>query len=109
MDKKLSDALNLLRLATKGKRQEGEEFSQATIDAAWARSEGRCECKRNSCGHNGRCNKQLIYDHHKEGEKGAWEAHHIVAKEIGGKDKASNCEILCLECHKNTKTYGKHD
>ncbi len=91
------------------KKQDGEKFSQATIDAAWTRSGGRCECIRISCGHNGRCNKQLVYENRKEGERGAWEAHHIISKALGGKDEASNCQILCLDCHKKTESYGKHD
>ena len=103
-------AAQLLALASGAKcKKSGEEFSQKTIDEAWERSGGQCECKRHSCDHKGRCNKHLTYDHHKEGETGAWEAHHKVARAAGGKDTPSNCEILCLECHKKTGSYGKHN
>jgi 5-methylcytosine-specific restriction endonuclease McrA len=33
-----------------------------------------------------------------------WEAHHITAEDAGGKDILSNCEILCQQCHKMTRT-----
>lgn len=83
-------------------------FSEEVKRKAWERAGGRCECKRVSCGHPYRCNKQLIYTNHNEGERGAWEAHHIVAEINGGSNTLSNCEVLCLDCHKNTKSYGRH-
>lgn len=55
-----------------------------------------------------KCGKQLCFENHKEGEKGAWEAHHKVSVAAGGKDIASNGEALCLDCHKKTRTYGKN-
>lgn len=54
------------------------------------------------------CGKTLVFQNHKEGERGAWEAHHKISLASGGKDIASNGEALCLACHKNTRTYGKH-
>jgi 5-methylcytosine-specific restriction endonuclease McrA len=54
------------------------------------------------------CGKQLVFSNHDEGEKGAWEAHHIVAVSDGGKDTAGNGKALCLDCHKKTKSYGSH-
>lgn len=51
------------------------------------------------------CNKQLVYENRgKTGQRGCWEAHHVTA---GGPDTASNCEILCCECHAGTGTYGR--
>ena len=83
-------------------------FSQFVVDAAWARSGGKCECNRLSHGHFGRCNKQLSYGNRgKEGAWGAWEAHHKTAASVGGTDTLSNCEILCLDCHKGTGSYGR--
>jgi 5-methylcytosine-specific restriction endonuclease McrA len=38
---------------------------------------------------------------------GGWEAHHKVAVATVGSDSLSNCEILCIKCHKNTRTYGR--
>lgn len=83
-------------------------FSQETINEAWNRSGGKCECNRTLHSHSGRCNKTLSFSNRgKEGAWGAWEAHHKVAVSSGGKDTLSNCEILCLECHKGTGSYGR--
>ena len=82
-------------------------FSEQVIKAVWNSANGRCQCTRKGCGHEGRCNKQLVFENHKEGERGAWEAHHKYAESKGGQDTPANCEILCLECHKNTKSYGR--
>ena len=74
-------------------------FSQATKEAAWRRAGGRCECRRRTCSHHvGRCNAVL---------RGGWHAHHRVAVASGGSDALSNCEALCVRCHRNTQTYGR--
>lgn len=84
-------------------------FSSTVIENAWKRSGGRCECCRSTCGHgNRRCNKMLNWDAHgKDNASGGWEAHHKVAVASGGSDALSNCEILCIACHRNTRTYGR--
>ena len=73
-------------------------FSEKTKSEAFTRANGRCE----SCG------KQLVYGNHSEGERGEWEAHHKTAVASGGNDCLSNCKVLCLNCHKAIKTYGRH-
>jgi 5-methylcytosine-specific restriction endonuclease McrA len=73
-------------------------FPQSVIDALWERSGGRCECRRTSCGHAGRCNVPLT--------SGNWQAHHIVSVQAGGTDTLSNAEALCIPCHQNTGSYG---
>ena len=73
-------------------------FSDITLLKAWARADGKCE----SCG------KTLAWSNHEEGEWGAWEAHHIKAQKDGGENTLSNCKILCLDCHKKTKSDGSH-
>jgi len=78
-------------------------FSDSTILQAWQRAGGKCECGRDSCGHYGRCGKQLEWNARGSEFYGGWEAHHVTA---GGPDTASNCEILCQSCHKKTRTYG---
>jgi len=84
-------------------------FSIDTIKRAWLRAGGRCECKRVTCGHSSRCNKQLVWNNRgNDYARGGWEAHHRTAVSSGGDDSLSNCEILCTECHKNTHTYGHH-
>jgi hypothetical protein len=78
-------------------------FSEATKDAAYRRSGGRCECTREHAGmpgaphHGGRCSATFT-------RHGAWEAHHIVA---GGPDTLSNCQVVCVRCHRLTATYGR--
>ena len=73
-------------------------FPMEIIKKAWNRAGGRCEV----------CRKELVWDNHSEGERGAWDAHHIKAKKDGGEDTLSNCRILCLDCHKETPSYGSH-
>lgn len=73
-------------------------FSESVIDRAWVRADGKCE----------KCGKSLARNNHSEGQWGAWEAHHVKAQKDGGEDSLSNCKILCLDCHKNTKSYGNH-
>lgn len=84
-------------------------FSSTVIAAAWQRSGGRCECCRSTCGHGYyRCNKLLSWNARgNDYAPGGWEAHHKTAATKGGSDTLSNCEILCISCHKNTRTYGR--
>ena len=80
-------------------------FPLSVIDSAFRRAGSKCECKRTSHQHSfGRCNKLLVWENRgKDGSRGCWEAHHIVAD---GPDTLSNCEILCCDCHKRTGSYG---
>ena len=71
-------------------------FPQETKDAAWRRAGGKCECTRQCSHHTGRCNATL----------NSWHAHHKAAVSSGGGDGLSNCEALCVPCHKNTGSYG---
>ena len=75
-------------------------FSESLKRRARERAGNRCECTRKNCGHGGRCNKRLRI--------GYWNAHHRVAVKSGGGDMLNNCEVLCLQCHKNTRTYGRN-
>ena len=70
-------------------------FSQSVIAQALLRAGNKCECKRTSHSHKGRCSSTYKL-----------QAHHIVAVSSGGKDILSNCEILCFTCHKKTSTFG---
>ena len=67
--------------------------------AALIRAGGRCECRREGCDHDGRCNAVILF--------GGFEAHHRHASSRGGPDAFSNCEILCAACHQNTQSYGR--
>lgn len=74
-------------------------FSKDTIDSAWRRTDGICECTRNCPKHTGqRCDIKLT--------AGKWHAHHKVSQKAGGSDSLSNCEALCIPCHQNTGSYG---
>lgn len=84
-------------------------FSNEIVLQAWLRAGARCECCRVTCdGHVLRCNKPLGWsDRGNDRAVGGWEAHHKTAVAAGGSDALSNCEILCIACHKNTGTYGR--
>ncbi len=71
-------------------------FPQSVKNQVMRRSGGRCECKRKSHEHSGRCN-----------ESGS-EYHHVTSAEAGGPDTAKNCEFLCKPCHRGTRSYGNH-
>ena len=82
-------------------------FSKETIEAAWKRAGGKCECRRKTHSHpgwRGRCGKTLSKSNTKRVGRGAWEAHHISTT---GGDGLRNCEILCIDCHKGTRSFGK--
>ena len=78
-------------------------FSQEIKDAAWRRAGGRCECRRTTCRHTsdytGRCTAPLAAY--------GWDAHHVQSQLASGADTLANCEALCLECHKQTHSYGR--
>ena len=82
-------------------------FPQSVVDQAWKAAGGKCECRRTTHGHSGRCNKDLVEANRgKTGQRCCWEAHHKTAVKSGGDDTLSNCEILCCDCHAKTETYG---
>jgi 5-methylcytosine-specific restriction endonuclease McrA len=74
-------------------------FSETTKDAAFRRSGGRCECSRDRHPHAGRCTTRLT--------RQSAQFHHVHAQSQGGSDALSNCEVLCLTCHKATDSYGR--
>ncbi len=79
-------------------------FPDSVVQQAWDRAGGRCECRRTGHGHTGRCNRELRWNSRGKETAYGWEAHHVTA---GGPDTLSNCEILCQDCHKKTRTYGR--
>jgi len=70
-------------------------FSESVVQQAWQKAGGKCECRRATHGHTGRCNKQLVRENRGREGRGKWEAHHRVRS---GGDTLSNCEILCWVC-----------
>jgi hypothetical protein len=84
------------------------KFPEEELKKALARAGNRCECTRT----NPDCLKRhdrvrcsvsgLTLGNHET----KWHAHHKTSQDKGGKDIASNCEILCIPCHQATRTYG---
>lgn len=68
-------------------------FSLQTVIDAFNAAKGKCK----------RCGKQLSWNNRGRSGRGCWEAHH---KNSNGPDTLSNCEILCFECHTNTRSFG---
>ena len=68
--------------------------------AAFVRSGGQCECVRRGHSHAGRCPTKL--------SMATAEFHHLTAQSKDGHDGLSNCEVLCVTCHKGTDSYGRH-
>lgn len=80
-------------------------FSQLVVNTAWKMSAGTCQCRKDLHEHaNGRCGKQLVFENRGREGRGAWEAHHIIT---AAGDILSNCDILCWECHRDTKSFGR--
>jgi hypothetical protein len=75
-------------------------FSDDVKRVAFRRSGGQCECTRKEHRHSGRCPAKLTMD--------TAQFHHVTAVSAGGSDGASNCEVLCLTCHKGTDSFGRH-
>ena len=72
-------------------------FPESVKNRAFARSGGRCECKRrhlrddsDAPHRDGRCTKTLK-------RRGEWHANHIKSD---GPPVFSNCEVLCVPCYK---------
>ena len=76
-------------------------FPDSIVDQAWARSGGRCECNRKGHGHSERCGRELLRDRRGAEPSYWWEA---CKKAANGDDTLSNCEILCQDCYKQTRT-----
>ena len=81
-------------------KKERKPFTKETIDLAWNRSGGRCECKRKTHGHDGRCNKKLVRKNQGRITGDYWEAHHADGDET--KNDVDHCLIFCWECHEQT-------
>ena len=81
-------------------------FPKEELEKALANARYRCECTRT----NPDCRQRHDYVRCSVsgltlGNQGTrWQAHHRKAQAIGGKDIASNCEIICIPCHKAVKS-----
>ena len=71
-----------------------ERFPDTIVDQAWNNAHSKCQ----------RCKKPLNKGSRGKESPMGWEAHH---KNSNGPATASNCEILCQDCHKGTRNYGR--
>lgn len=58
------------------------------VARAYLRARGRCECEREGCAHQGRCNADL--------QPGRWRGF-IVSELVA--DAVLRCQALCLDCY----------
>jgi 5-methylcytosine-specific restriction endonuclease McrA len=73
------------------------DFPESVKAVIYQQAGGRCQCRRQGHGHDGaRCGKSGTH------------YHHITAESVGGGNTASNCELLCADCHRLTPSYGRH-
>ena len=71
-------------------------FSEKTVQEAWRKANERCE----------RCKKALLWSSRGTEGKYGWESHHRISLASSGSNTVSNCQILCQDCHKKTRSYG---
>lgn len=83
-------------------------FPEEELKKALKKADGRCECTRTNedCVSRHDYRRCSASGFTMKNHKTRWHAHHRTAQAKGGKDIASNCEILCIPCHKATRTYG---
>jgi len=76
-------------------------FSRETVENAWVRSHGRCECQRLVHGHQGRCSRKLEWENQgRVAGRGPWEAHCLTPGPGRSGDTEPNCQILCWDCYR---------
>ncbi len=74
-------------------------FSLNIKALALFRSGDRCECRRLGHDHVGRCTRRLT--------SATAQFHHKTAQRLVADDSLSNCEVLCIPCHRQTPSYGR--
>jgi hypothetical protein len=78
-------------------------FSRETVENAWVRSHGWCECQRLAHAHQGRCNRELVWENQgRAAGRGVWEAHCLTPGIGRSGDTVPNCQILCWDCYRQT-------
>jgi hypothetical protein len=75
-------------------------FSDLVKLSALTRAGNRCECVRLRHTHAGRCTTRV--------SRLTAHFHHRTAQIVGGNDTLSNCEVVCVTCHRETASYGRH-
>ena len=92
-------------------------FTEKQIDLGLAAANWRCQCTNPSCTSFGHYNSLLVcflrpdlrfpVCSFQSMNRSDFHAHHIIPKSIGGLDLLGNMQILCVECHQNTPSYGR--
>lgn len=85
-------------------------FSNSVVQEKFQRVGGRCECVRTNCSHPGnpdRCTRKFSFSDRDTADGRGWQANHKISQASGGSDGIANCEILCIPCHKNTRSFGR--
>lgn len=77
------------------------------IMLAFRRAQGYCECIRENHVHTAKCDNPLLWRNkglrsHLGVLFGAWEIRHIISRELGGKNRICNLEVLCSDCYRIT-------
>ncbi len=74
-----------------------------TIENAWMRSHGRCECTTRSHDHSGRCQEALVWDRRGwDVLSGGWEAYVENGRNVTGWEAVNHCKIMCWRCYVHT-------
>jgi putative FmdB family regulatory protein len=77
------------------KRRMDTDFPDQIIKAAWRRQGGRCAG----------CGRWLLWSHRdRDSGTGAWQSHHRIPEDQGGRDTLANCVLFCSgvgNCHFN--------
>ena len=68
-----------------------------TVEDAWVRSRGRCECDEGPHGH--RCVSPLEWGLRGSPRTGGWQAFFTGTSNMTGWDAVRHCMILCWNCY----------
>jgi hypothetical protein len=68
------------------------QYDTETLLRIWRGTSGYCHL----------CHKKLAFKNYgQEGEKGAWEVEHSIARARGGTDHLNNLKPACIACNRN--------
>ena len=83
-------------------------FHDDTVENAWIRSRGRCECACSTHGHRQPCGCALDWDCRGNSIwRGGWEAYRKGGPTLLGWEAVNQCEILCWSCYEQAALCGK--
>jgi hypothetical protein len=82
-----------------------DDFPEDVVKKVFGIVGGRCEC-RGCVHHSGQCVATFRYhERATSDDHRGWQADH---EDPNGGSTHANCRIMCVPCHKNTPTYGRH-